>query len=65
MNFGKVCIVRIKTLETSVIKNLKTFFLSVLGVGWNFSTLSYTTSYTAYLFDNQTKMIVGVGCRKD
>ena len=22
-------------------------------------------SYTAYLFDNQMKMIVGVGCRKD
>ena len=36
-----------------------------LGVGWNFSTLSYTTLYIAYLFDNQVKMIVGVGCRKD
>lgn len=32
MNFGKVCIVRIKTLETSVLKNLKKhLFLSVFG----------------------------------
>lgn len=55
MNLGKVCIVRIKTLKTSVLKLKKHLFYLSLGVGWNFSTLSYTTSYTAYLFDNQMK----------
>ncbi len=26
--------------------------------------LTYTTSYTVYLFDNQKKKVSGVGCRK-
>jgi hypothetical protein len=33
------------------------------GVGWSFHVSSYTTFYTIYLFDNQMKIMAGVGCR--
>ena len=42
----------------------KTLFYLLFGVGWNFPTPSYTTTCTNYLFDNQMKTIVGVGCRQ-
>ena len=40
------------------------YFLLFFGVGCNFPTPSYIPSYTTYLFDNQIKIIAGVGCRK-
>ena len=64
INSAKVCIMHIKDLWISELQTWKRSFFLFFGVGCNFPTPSYTPSYTTYLFDNQIKIIAGVGCRK-